>query len=403
MPNKAVFVDRDNTLIEDPGYLADPDAVRLLPGVEVAIKSFMDAGYFIVVVTNQSGVARGLLTEGALRTIHQNMVDLLARKGARIDEIYYCPYHAEGTVAEYAVDSDLRKPNPGMLLQAAEDMDIDLEASWMIGDSARDVEAGQRAGCRTIRVRPPHEDDANDDLEEDFQADYTVRNLVEAARVISQVDDEEGEQTPEIGIVAASVNGGEQAVFDVDEERGAAETARPADPLYEQLSESPVDDTEEPADDAEPQEVLYRAPGPPPFEPPEAPDLPDLPELTPLEPMPEAAEAEAPTEEHADEESVEEPEEEGEERADDSANQLRREILQQVRQMAHQQREASDEFSVWRLAGTILQVFVFVTLAVAAYHLRGTGDHLSRAQAWATITVALQLMALTLTLTQRRR
>jgi len=187
MASKAVFVDRDRTLIEDPGYISDPSSVKLLPGVELAIKSFRQAGYKVVVVTNQSGVARGLLTEEALAGIHAEMRRQLANKGAHLDGIYYCPYHPEGTVERYAVDSDLRKPKPGMLLKAAKDMDIDLVASWMVGDSARDIEAGQRGGCRTVRVRFPSvqaDGPRPSSGDEGAQADFTVRNLVDAAKII---------------------------------------------------------------------------------------------------------------------------------------------------------------------------------------------------------------------------
>ena len=181
MSNKAVFIDRDNTLIEDPGYLADPSAVKLLPGVELAIRSLHQSGFKIVIVTNQSGIARGLLTEETLEAIHGELRRKLGEKGVHLDGIYYCPFHPEGSVEQYTTESDMRKPRPGMLLKAAEDMDIDLAASWMIGDGARDVEAGQRAGCRTVRVRTKtkHPDD-----DENVQADYTVRNLVDAAKVI---------------------------------------------------------------------------------------------------------------------------------------------------------------------------------------------------------------------------
>jgi len=186
MAHKAVFLDRDNTVIEDPGYLADPSAVKLLPGVELAVKSMAQAGYRVVVVTNQSGIARGLLTEEALEKIHGEMRRQLAEHGAHVDGIYYCPFHPEGTVEEFAKESELRKPKPGMLLKAAKELDIDLAASWMVGDSSRDMEAGQRAGCRTVRVRTrPGRHGAPGELnDEDVQADFTVRNLVDAARVI---------------------------------------------------------------------------------------------------------------------------------------------------------------------------------------------------------------------------
>jgi D-glycero-D-manno-heptose 1,7-bisphosphate phosphatase len=194
MPDKAIFVDRDNTLIEDPGYISDPSVVKLLPGVEQAIKSLQAAGYKIVVVTNQSGIARGLLTEEMLEKIHDELRRQLAANEAYLDAIYYCPFHPEGTVEGFAMESELRKPSPGMLLKAAKEMDLDLAGSWMVGDSPRDIEAGQRASCRTIRVRiraaVPSQIDQED---EDVQADFTVRNLAEAARIILQRDQRPGE------------------------------------------------------------------------------------------------------------------------------------------------------------------------------------------------------------------
>jgi len=184
MANKAVFLDRDNTLISDPGYLSDPDAVKLLPGVDLALKSLAQAGYKLVVVTNQAGIARGLITESALEKIHAELRRQLGERDVRLDALYYCPYHPEGTVEGYVSDSGMRKPKPGMLLQGAKELDIDLSQSWMVGDSPRDVGAGQRAGCRTIRVRLPSQEGSTDGEDEDVQADFTVRNLVDASRVI---------------------------------------------------------------------------------------------------------------------------------------------------------------------------------------------------------------------------
>lgn len=184
MANKAVFLDRDGTLIDDPGYLSDPSAVKLLPGVDLAIKSLASAGYKIVVVTNQSGIARGMLTEETLEEIHAELRRQLSENGAHLDAIYYCPFHPEGKVEKYTMESELRKPQPGMLLKAAADLEIDLAQSWSVGDGARDVEAGQRAGCRTIRLRPHDGQSFSHEESEDAQADFTVRNLVEAARII---------------------------------------------------------------------------------------------------------------------------------------------------------------------------------------------------------------------------
>ncbi len=184
MAHKAVFVDRDDTLIEDFGYISNPAQVKLLPGVELAIKSLRQAGYKIVCVTNQSGVARGMFTEEELEAIHDELYRQLAAKGTELDGLYYCPYHPDGTVESYAKDSELRKPSPGMLLEAAEQMQLDLAASWMVGNDARDMEAGKRAGCRTVLIRPPGEDLGDEQADQQPQADHTVRNLVEAAREI---------------------------------------------------------------------------------------------------------------------------------------------------------------------------------------------------------------------------
>ncbi len=149
---KAVFLDRDGTIIEDSGYVADPAKVRLLPGAAQAIRKINDAGLFAVIVSNQSGIARGIFSQEDLAKVHSRMEQLLKEGDAHIDAEYYCPF-LEGPDAKnstYRKPSDLRKPKPGMLLQAASEHDIDLAHSWMIGDAARDVEAGARAGCRTI-------------------------------------------------------------------------------------------------------------------------------------------------------------------------------------------------------------------------------------------------------------
>lgn len=198
MPHKAIFLDRDGTIIDDSGYLSDPDSVHLLPGVELAIKSLRGAGYKIVVVTNQSGIARGMLTEDTLEEIHSALRNQLADKGAMLDAIYYCPYHPDGSVEKYARESDQRKPQPGMLLLGAKELDLDIEQSWMVGDAGRDVGAGQRAGCKTIRIRPHHEDAPHPGEEtlEEFQADFTARNMVEAAKIILQNQDSQSDDAP---------------------------------------------------------------------------------------------------------------------------------------------------------------------------------------------------------------
>ncbi len=152
MNQTAVFLDRDGTIIKDTGYLGDPNDVKLLPGVAEAIRRLKQTGHLIVIVSNQSGVARGLFDEAAVSRVHARLETLLATEGAKLDRYYYCPYLSGATVEAYRRDSDLRKPKPGMLHQASRELAIDLSRSWMVGDSQCDVEAGRRAGCRTILV-----------------------------------------------------------------------------------------------------------------------------------------------------------------------------------------------------------------------------------------------------------
>jgi len=155
MKRTAVFLDRDGTIIEDAGYIGDPQQVRLIRDAADAIRRFRQAGHLVVIVSNQSGVARGFFDEATMNEVHARVVSLLAARGADVDRAYYCPYldGPEATVEAYRRDSELRKPKPGMLLLAAKELDIDLSRSWMIGDSPTDVEAGYGAGCRTILLR----------------------------------------------------------------------------------------------------------------------------------------------------------------------------------------------------------------------------------------------------------
>lgn len=151
----AVFLDRDNTLIANDGDLGDPDQVRIMPGVPTGLLALRQAGFRLVVVTNQAGVARGRFTEADVDAVHQRIASLVEEETGSdglIDRFYYCPYHPEGTKPEYRRDHSWRKPHPGMLVQAARDMGLDLSRSWLIGDQMRDIRAGKAAGCRTVLI-----------------------------------------------------------------------------------------------------------------------------------------------------------------------------------------------------------------------------------------------------------
>ena len=151
---KAVFLDRDGTLNRHDGFLTDIEDFTLIDGVAEAIKAINASGYLAIVITNQPVVARGEVTFAELDTIHQKMETLLGREGAYLDAVYFCPHHPhkgyEGEVPELKIECECRKPKPGMILQAARDFHIDLSASWMVGDSDRDVLAGKNAGCKTV-------------------------------------------------------------------------------------------------------------------------------------------------------------------------------------------------------------------------------------------------------------
>jgi len=184
MSDKAIFLDRDNTLVEDTGYINNPEQVKLLDGVAEALIELKALGYKLIVVTNQSAVARGIVTEKVLGEIHKRLKQLLAEKNAFLDRIYYCPYHPKGVVKKYRQESDCRKPNPGMLLRAAEEMDIDLDKSWCVGNSISDVEAGLRAGCKTILIDlPSHQQQLKPGQP---RPDYKAVNIKETVNIIKK-------------------------------------------------------------------------------------------------------------------------------------------------------------------------------------------------------------------------
>lgn len=147
-PHRAVFLDRDGTLNVEVNYLHRIEDFVMIPGAAQAIKALNAAGYLVIVVTNQAGIARGYYDESALHRLHEHVSQALAREGAEIDAIYFCPHHPD-----FVAPCDCRKPAPGMLLQAAADHRIDLARSWLVGDTLSDMGAGRGAGCRTVLVR----------------------------------------------------------------------------------------------------------------------------------------------------------------------------------------------------------------------------------------------------------
>jgi D-glycero-D-manno-heptose 1,7-bisphosphate phosphatase len=149
---KAIFIDKDGTLITDVPYNVDTDKIRLSTNCLTGLRRLKNEGYLLVVISNQSGVARGYFKEQELPAVEQKINALLAEGQITLDGFYYCPHHPEGYVNGYAFDCDCRKPMPGLLLKAAGEMRINLKASWMIGDILNDVEAGNRAGCKTILI-----------------------------------------------------------------------------------------------------------------------------------------------------------------------------------------------------------------------------------------------------------
>lgn len=147
---RAVFLDKDGTLIHDLPYNVDPALIRFLPGAREAVQSLHGAGFALVVITNQSGVARGYFAEADLAAVEDHLRRQFEAWGARLAGFFYCPHHPEGAVPAYSTRCACRKPAPGLLLSAAGELNIDLSRSWFIGDILDDVEAGRRAGCRTI-------------------------------------------------------------------------------------------------------------------------------------------------------------------------------------------------------------------------------------------------------------
>jgi len=183
---RAVFLDRDGVINVSPGegrFVLKWADFRFADGVEEALKKLKEAGLLLVVVTNQSGVGRGLMTEADLMEINIRMADRLAGRGASLDGVYYCPHHPEGVVAAYARACACRKPQPGLIHRASADLGLDLRRSWVVGDAPSDVLAGRAAGCQTALLTTRGES------QRDAVPTCAADSLLEAARIIVSADE----------------------------------------------------------------------------------------------------------------------------------------------------------------------------------------------------------------------
>lgn len=361
MPEKAIFLDRDNTLIEDPGYINSPEQVKLLDGTAEALNEFKVLGYKLVVVTNQSAVARGIVTEKVLAEIHDRLNVLLAEKNAFLDEIYYCPFHPDGSVARYRKDSDLRKPKPGMLLLAAEEMDIDLKQSWCIGNSISDIEAGSRAGCKTIMVDSPahHRDAASSMLRIGVKPDYRAINIKEAVNIIKKYLRSPVESRPAVPPAAASRT----------------------EPVQQTVEKAPEAVEPKPA-------VAVAEPEPEPVE-----TVAEVSREVPVVEKPPVRDKERRPEPVQEQPRTETPEPLGRELVGETTEDLLIGILRQLQSM--QRTEMFAEFSVMRLMAGVVQVIVLFCLLVTIWLLMSPSRQDNFVFISLGFAIVFQLMTLT--------
>ena len=363
MSNKAIFLDRDDTLIEDPGYISSPDQVKLLSGAARALVELRTMGYKLVVVTNQSAVARGIVTEKVLGQIHDRLERLLAEKNASLDGIYYCPYHPEGTVAKYRKKSEYRKPSPGMLLAASDEMDIDLSKSWMVGNNTSDVEAGLEAGCKTILLDSPSR-----------QKQFTPGQATPNYRAVNM--------TEAVNIIKKYHRSGDSSATPTVQTEPISQQAKP--PSAEQAGEAPQPDAPDSQDvETAPEESPPVAQEPEPIRPEEA-------ETVSRETQPAEQDAE-PTSgnrqqlsQHAEIEETEPP-------------------TQSTQPETTERSDMFDEFSTMRFVAGILQMAVLLCLLITVWLLINPNRQDTSVLIALGFATVLQLMSLTFFVMQARK
>lgn len=189
---RGVFLDRDGTINEEIEFLRTPDEVQLIPGAGAAIRSLNEKHFVTCVISNQSGVARGFLTEADLVPIHERLEHELGRDDARLDRIYYCPHHPTEGQPPYKIACDCRKPKTGMLRKGAEEFNLDLKRSFVVGDRIVDVQAGQAVGATTILVLTGYGKTAAEECaREGVRPDRTATSIVEAVDfILNRIDGE---------------------------------------------------------------------------------------------------------------------------------------------------------------------------------------------------------------------
>jgi D,D-heptose 1,7-bisphosphate phosphatase len=182
--NKAIFIDKDGTLIEDVSYNIDPAKIRFSVSSLEGLRAFKAEGYLLIVITNQSGIARGFFDIEAFNHLRIHIDKFLSGEGIIVDDWFICPHHAEGSISQYAIECNCRKPKPGLILNAAKKFNIALDKSWMIGDILHDIEAGNSAGCRTILIDNGNETEWHYNYQR--KPTQVVKTINEAASYILQ-------------------------------------------------------------------------------------------------------------------------------------------------------------------------------------------------------------------------